>query len=54
MVKEGSLPLAKAVHIFIDLSAKDADEADLLIQGCVFRGDGIFESGRAAAFYLVR
>ena len=33
MVKEGSLPLAKAVHIFIDLSAKDADEADLLIQG---------------------
>ena len=33
MVKEGSLPLAKAVHIFIDLSAKDANEADLLIQG---------------------
>ena len=33
MVKEGSLPLAKAVHIFIDLSAKDPNEADLLIQG---------------------
>ncbi len=33
MVKEGSLPLAKAIHIFIDLCAESSDEADLLVQG---------------------
>ena len=33
MVKDGSLPLAKAVHIFLDLCAGDAQTADLLVQG---------------------
>ncbi len=33
MVKEGSLPLAKAIHIFIDLCAASSTDADLLIQG---------------------
>lgn len=33
MVKEGSLPLAKAIYIFIDLCAADSLAADLLIQG---------------------
>ncbi|MCI8964538.1 MAG: DUF58 domain-containing protein [Eubacterium sp.] len=33
MVKDGSLPLAKAVHIFLDLCAEDAQTADLLVQG---------------------
>lgn len=33
MVKEGSLPLAKAIYIFIDLCAADSQTADLLIQG---------------------
>ena len=33
MVKDGSLPLAKAVHIFLDLCAGDEQTADLLVQG---------------------
>lgn len=33
MVKDGSLPLAKAIHIFVDLCAADCDKADLLVQG---------------------
>nr|MBP3598698.1 DUF58 domain-containing protein [Eubacterium sp.] len=33
MVKEGSLPLAKAIHIYIDLCAATSREADLLVQG---------------------
>ncbi len=33
MVKEGSLPLAKAIHIFVDLCAATSDDADLLVQG---------------------
>lgn len=33
MVKDGSLPLAKAIHIFVDLCASNSEEADLLVQG---------------------
>lgn len=33
MVKEGSLPLAKVVHIFLDLCAASREDADELIQG---------------------
>lgn len=33
MVKEGSFPLARAIHIFIDLCAETADDADKLVQG---------------------
>lgn len=33
MVKDGSLPLAKAIHIFVDLCAEDSRHADLLVQG---------------------
>lgn len=33
MVKEGSLPLSRAVHVFIDLSAQTPEDLDLLVQG---------------------
>lgn len=33
MVKDGSLPLAKAIYIFVDLCAADSHDADLLVQG---------------------
>lgn len=33
MVKDGSLPLAKAIHIFVDLCAADSSDADILVQG---------------------
>lgn len=33
MVKEGSLPLARAIHIFIDLCAPDGRDSDILVQG---------------------
>lgn len=33
MVKEGSLPLARAIYIFVDLCAADSEDADLLVQG---------------------
>lgn len=33
MVKDGSLPLAKAIHIFVDLCTADSHDADLLVQG---------------------
>lgn len=45
MVKEGSLPLAKAIYIFIDLCAETGDEADLLVQGIYSISIQLMEQG---------
>lgn len=45
MVKEGSLPLAKAVYIFIDLCAETSDAADLLVQGVYSVSMQLMEQG---------
>lgn len=45
MVKEGSLPLAKAIYIFIDLCAGSSDDADLLVQGIYSVSMQLIEQG---------
>lgn len=45
MVKEGSLPLAKVIYIFIDLCAATGEEADLLVQGIFSVSMQLMEQG---------
>lgn len=45
MVKDGSLPLAKAVTIFLDLCASTKEEADLLVQGIYSVSMELMEQG---------
>lgn len=45
MVKDGSLPLAKAIYIFVDLCAATCEEADLLVQGIYSISMQLMEQG---------
>lgn len=45
MVKDGSLPLAKAIHIFVDLCTADSHAADILVQGIYSISMTLMEQG---------
>lgn len=45
MVKDGSLPLAKAIHIFVDLCTADSHVADILVQGIYSISMTLMEQG---------